>query len=220
MIETSVAEVLRAMRERGEPFELVIAENGSTDGTKRLAAALAATEPEVRLISLPEADYGHALRAGFLAAHGEVVVNFDADYFDVPFVDRALAAMAAAPEPVIVVGSKRGEGSDDTRAWSRRLVTFSFSTLLRVVFGLRVSDTHGIKALCREPLVDVAERCRSGRDLFDTELVLRAERAGLHTTEIPVQVRELRPSRTSIVSRIPRSLVGLARLRVTLWRGR
>lgn len=208
------------MRERGEPFELVIAENGSTDGTRQLAAALAAAEPEVRLLSLDEADYGRALRAGFLAANGEVVVNFDADYFDVPFVDRALAVMAAPPAPVIVVGSKRGAGADDTRTWSRRLVTFSFSTLLRVAFGLRVSDTHGIKALSREPLADLAERCRFGRDLFDTELVLRAERAGMHTAEIPVQVRELRPSRTSIVSRIPRSLAGLARLRVALWRER
>lgn len=220
VIESSVTEVLRAMRDRGEHFELIIAENGSTDGTQPIAAALAAAQPEVRLLSLPEADYGRALRAGFLAAEGELVVNFDADYYDVPFVDRARAAMSASPPPVIVVGSKRGEGSDDTRAWSRRLVTFSFSTLLRVGFGLQVSDTHGIKALAREPLRYLAEQCRFGRDLFDTELVLRAERAGLRTAEIPVQVRELRPSRSSIASRIPRSLMGLARLRLALWRER
>ena len=62
------------------------------------------------------------------------------------------------------------------------------------------------------------EATRFGTDLFDTELILRAERAGLPTTEIPVRVEETRPSRSPIVRRVVRSLVGLARLRVVLWR--
>jgi hypothetical protein len=62
--------------------------------------------------------------------------------------------------------------------------------------------------------------CRAGPDLFDTELVIRAERAGLRVEEIPVTVVERRPSRTSILGRVPRTLVGLARLRVALRRER
>jgi hypothetical protein len=89
--------------------------------------------------------------------------------------------------------------------------------VLRVGFGLGVSDTHGMKVLRRQPLVDLARACRFRTDLFDTELVLRAERAGLRAVEIPVAVEERRPSRSSIVSRIPRTLAGLVRLRVALW---
>ena len=92
------------------------------------------------------------------------------------------------------------------------MVTATFSTILRVGYGLKVSDTHGMKALLRAPLLPVVARCRYGRDLFDTELILRAERAGLAVAEIPVDVEELRPARTSIVRRIPRTLSGLARL--------
>jgi hypothetical protein len=59
--------------------------------------------------------------------------------------------------------------------------------------------------------------CRFDGDIFDTELVLRSQRAGLRIEEIPVTVAERRPPRTPIWRRIPRSLLGLLRLRLALW---
>jgi hypothetical protein len=92
--------------------------------------------------------------------------------------------------------------------------------LLRVAFTLHVSDTHGMKGMRREVVEPIVEQCRFGTDLFDTELVLRADRAGLAIAEVPVTVEERRPSRTPIARRIARTLVGLVRLRVVLWRER
>jgi len=218
MLEDSVREVASGLRERGRPFEIVVVENGSGDGTAAIANRLAGEYPEVRALSLPEPDYGRALRAGLLAASGAVVVNFDVDFCDLGFLDRAVPMVEASDGPAVVVGSKRTAGSDDTRAWQRRLVTGVFSSLLRYGFGLTVSDTHGVKAMRREAVAPLARHCRNGADLFDTELILRAERAGLLTTEIPVRVEETRPSRSPIVRRVVRTLVGLARLRVVLWR--
>ena len=83
-------------------------------------------------------------------------------------------------------------------------------------FGLSVSDTHGMKVLSRAEVAPLVEVCRCGADLFDTELVLRAERAGLGVAELPVTVRDTRPPRTSIVTRMLRSLTGLVRLRMAL----
>jgi hypothetical protein len=100
------------------------------------------------------------------------------------------------------------------------MVTLVFSTILRVGFGLTVSDTHGMKVLRCAPLVPLAEVCRFGTDLFDTELILRAERAGLKAGEVPVVVQELRPSRSSIAKRIPRTIANLVRLRIALWQER
>jgi hypothetical protein len=85
-----------------------------------------------------------------------------------------------------------------------------------MTFRIRTSDTHGMKLLRREPLVDFADLCRAGPDLFDTELIIRAERAGMRVEEIPVTVVERRPSRTPILRRVPRTLVGLVRLRLAL----
>lgn len=218
---TAVLEVAAALRARGGPFELLVVENGSADATAALAERLGATEvPELRLVRLAEADYGQALRTGFLAARGDVVVNFDVDYYDVGFLEQAVAVLDGPepPAPVVVVATKRAAGASDARPWPRRLVTAAFSGVLRVGFGLRASDTHGMKALRREPLVPLVEASRSGRDLFDTELVLRAERAGLGVAELPVAVEEHRPSRTPIAARAARTLVNLARLWLVLRR--
>ena len=218
-IASAVRDVAEGMRTRG-PFEIVVVENGSTDDTAEVAKALVQDVPELRVLSLGAADYGKALRMGFLNAGGELAAFFDVDYYDLDFLDRAVALMDGAGGPAVVVGSKRGEGAIDTRAWPRRMVTLVFSTILKVGFGLGVSDTHGMKVLRREPLMPLAERCRFGTDLFDTELILRAERAGLKSGEVPVIVQELRPSRSSIAKRIPRTMVNLVRLRVYLWRDR
>ena len=220
MLEDSVREVASGLRERGRPFEIVVVENGSGDNTAAIANRLAGEYPEVRALSLPEPDYGRALRAGLLAASGDVVVNFDVDFCDLGFLDRAVPMVEAADGPAVVVGSKRTAGSEDSRSWQRRLVTGVFSSLLRYGFGLTVSDTHGVKAMRREAMAPLARHCRNGADLFDTELILRAERAGLRAAEIPVEVVEKRPARSSIGARIPRTVKGLVALRLALWRER
>jgi glycosyltransferase involved in cell wall biosynthesis len=198
--------------------EVVVVENGSTDGTAELARRLAAEVPGVQASSFGRPDYGAALRAGFLAATGDIVVNFDVDYYDLDFLRAAVAQLAAPDGPAIVVGSKRAPGARDERPLLRRLITSAFSLALRRGLGLQVSDTHGMKGVARERLLPIVEQCRFGTDLFDTELVLRAERAGLPVAEIPVAVIESRPSRTSIVRRGLRTVSGLVRLRAALRR--
>jgi glycosyltransferase involved in cell wall biosynthesis len=217
-LRTAVSDVVDALRSRNLDFEVVIVENGSTDGSAAIAQEITAEVPEVRAISFPEPDYGAALRSGFLQAHGDLVAIFDVDYYDFAFLDEALELVDRPDGPDVVVGSKRGAGSNDTRAWKRRTVTAVFSTILRVGFGLKVSDTHGIKVVRRAPLAELAAACRYGTDIYDTELILRAERAGLEVIAIPVTVEERRPSRSSIVKRIPRTVLALTRLRLALWK--
>ncbi|HJR24136.1 MAG TPA: glycosyltransferase [Acidimicrobiales bacterium] len=214
ILATTVGELVEGLRDRGASFEVLVVENGSTDATAALAARLADEHPEVVALTDPTPDYGLALRRGLLTARGEVVVNFDVDYYDLDFFDRAIGLVRDGAG--IVVGTKRGEGAQDDRPLARRIVTWTFATLLKVLFGLRASDTHGMKALNRERVVGLAERCRLGTDLFDTELVLRAERAGLVVAEIPVRVEERRPARSPIARRILRTLLGLRQLRLAL----
>ncbi len=212
ILRTSVNEVASGLRERDLSFEIIVVENGSKDGTLELAHGLRAEHPELIVESLNAADYGAALRHGLLLAQGESVVNFDCDYYDLDFMDRAVRLVAAQDGPAVVVGSKRMDGADDQRVWIRRLVTMVFSTILKVGYGLKLSDTHGMKAMRRNVVTQYARQCHLGRDLFDTELILRVERAGLPTSEIAVSVEERRPARTSIIRRVPRTLTGLAKL--------
>jgi glycosyltransferase involved in cell wall biosynthesis len=217
-IDQTLKVLVSAFRDRGLAFEMVVVENGSTDSTLADVRTFAADDDAVVVLTRPVADYGEAMRAGLLASRGVVVVVFDVDYFDPGFVDAVLPRLTAPDGPAIIVGSKRAPGTRDTRPWPRRAITAGFSTLLRIGFGLAVSDTHGMKGMRREVVEPIARRCRNGTDLFDTELVLRADRAGLEVEEVPVTVEERRPSRTPIARRIARTMLGLVRLRIQLWR--
>jgi glycosyltransferase involved in cell wall biosynthesis len=196
-------------------FEIIVAENGSSDETGSVAERIAETEPRMRVLRLPEPNYGAAMRAGFEAASGEWVANFDIDYFSADFLRAGLGLADAAD---IVLGSKRAPGAEDRRSPLRRLGTFGFNVLLKLLFRSSVSDTHGMK-LIRETIVrEFTPRVISDLDLFDTELVIRAERAGARIREIPAKCEELRATRSSFLSRVPRTLEGLWRIRKALRR--
>lgn len=192
--------------------EILIVENGSTDETAD-AARRSSDEPPVRVLSLPEPDYGAAMRTGFLASDADWVVNFDIDYFSGDFLRTVLSQ----PEGVdLVIASKRDPESSDRRPLVRRLATLVFNLLLRTILGSRVSDTHGMKGFRRHLVEDLAAQVVSTKDLFDTELVIRAERAGYRIVEVPVEVVEMRTARSSLVKRVPRTIKGLFRIRRVL----
>lgn len=200
--------------------EIIVVENGSTDATADVARRLEAQVAGVRALTIDRADYGAALKHGLQHAVCESIVIFDVDYYDLDFLQAAVSRLDDPDQPAIVVGSKRAPGAHDDRPAMRRLFTSTFSLVLRLGFGLQASDTHGMKAMRRRLVIGIVEQCRLGADLFDTELVLRTERAGLQVAEIPVTVEEHRPSRTSIARRGLRSVTGLGRLRLVLWRHR
>lgn len=186
---------------------VVLVENGSTDDTAQVAASLG--DGAVSVINLPSPDYGAAMREGFLAsAHSDWVVNFDIDYFSGAFVQGLLDTDAD-----VVIASKRAPGSDDRRTALRRLGTYGFNLILRMLFASRVSDTHGIKGFRGSVVREIVPLTQRTQDLFDTEVILRAESAGYRIEEVPVVVEELREARSSFVKRIPRTLRGLVQLR-------
>jgi glycosyltransferase involved in cell wall biosynthesis len=218
-LEPAVRDVHEGLRARGIDFELLVVENGSVDDTLEIARRLASRYPNVHVSSRPVANYGAALREGLIHARGEFAVTFDVDYYELGFVDHALALLESGDEaPVVVVASKRAPGSRDERPWPRRAVTAVFGWILHVGFSLSVSETHGMKMMRRRPVEELVRSCRFASDLYDTELVIRAERAGLKVAELPARTEERRPSRTSIWRRVPRTVGGLIDLRITLWR--
>lgn len=210
-IPTALPALIAEMESLGETYRVLIVENGSTDGTASKVRETAGGHA-VEVISLPEPDYGAAMRAGFLAATGKWVVNFDIDYFSSDFLRKVLATQGAD----LVIGSKRDPGSEDRRPLMRRIATWVFNLLLRVILDSRVSDTHGMKAFSASLVAEVAPEVVSTKDLFDTELVIRAERAGYTIVEVPVVVEEIRQARSSLLKRVPRTVSGLFRIRRNL----
>jgi hypothetical protein len=140
------------------------------------------------------------------------VVNFDIDYFSGDF----LQLVRSQDDVDLVIASKRDPGSEDRRSLLRRVATRVFNLLLRVVLDSRVSDTHGMKAFRSDLVTQLVPQVASRQDLFDTELVIRAERAGYRIREVPVVVKEMRVARSSLLKRVPRTIRGMFRIRRTL----
>ncbi len=210
-IPQAVPALVGQLESLGTQYHVLIVENGSTDDSAEAAKRAAEGHP-ITVISLPEADYGAAMRQGFLEADGDWVVNFDIDYFSADFLRKVLELEAVD----LVIASKRDPNSQDRRPWVRRVATRVFNLLLRSILGSRVSDTHGMKAFRRDLVTDLVPSVLSRQDLFDTELVVRAERAGYRITEVPVVVEEMRVARSSLVKRVPRTIKGLWSIRQAL----
>lgn len=211
ILHSSVAELLEQLDDLNLPSEVLLVENGSRDQTWQLALDLAQADPRVRPLSMSRADYGSALRAGILEARGEFVICEEIDICDADFHARALGVLMAG-EADLVVGSKSMRGAIDHRPWFRRSATRVYNGLLELTLGFSGTDTHGLKAFRRARLLDVLDACVVGYDVFASEFVIRAERAGLCVREIPVDIVEKRPPSIALTRRVPRVLLNLARL--------
>jgi glycosyltransferase involved in cell wall biosynthesis len=196
-------------------YELVVAENGSTDRTIEVAADLAKRFDQIVCRHIDEPNYGNALRDGILHARGDLVICDEIDLCDTDFYERAIALLQS-PSVDFVVGSKAMEGAVDRRPLLRRLGTVVINRILRVFLGFKGTDTHGLKAFRREPVQPIARACLVDGDLFASELVIRAGRAGLGIREIPVRVLEKRPPTIGLVRRVPNVLKNLVRLFIAI----
>lgn len=211
IVSSAAAELCQALEDRGLDYELVFAENGSTDQTPQILQQLAESNPRIRWLHFPQPNYGGALKQGILQARGEIVVCDEIDLCDLVFYDQALPMLRARTADM-VVGSKAAKGASDRRPLLRRLATRVHNKLLKVLVGFRGTDTHGLKAFRRDQLAPVVRACVVDRDVFASELVIRAWRQGLKVVEIPVQLHEKRQPSVHLLRRVPNVLKNVAKL--------
>lgn len=211
ILEGALRRLIPQVRDMERPFELVLAANGCVDSTITIANELAGLFPEIVILESPEPNYGLALRRGILMARGTVVLCDEIDLCDVDFYRRALRRLDHR-ECHMVVGSKVIRGSRDRRPMVRRAATRVINGFLWASLGFQGSDTHGLKGFLREDLLPIVDACIVDKDLFASELVIRAERAGLEIQEIPIELEEQRSPPINLVRRVPGVLKGLGRL--------
>ncbi len=211
ILRSAVVNLRERLQSLGVPYEIVLAENGSRDGTVRLARELCRKYPDVELVSEPQPNYGRALRAGILASRGAFVVAEEIDLCDVDFHAQALGLLESGAAEV-VIGSKLIAGASDERPLFRHAASIVYTQLLRALVSFEGSDTHGLKAFRRDRIVPIVEACLTDKDVFASELVIRAYRSGLSVIEVPLRVIEKRPPSINLLKRVPNVLKNLGLL--------
>lgn len=204
------------LRDRLAPFswtyEIILAENGSKDRTVAIGEELAREFPgEVKIISMGEPNYGRALKEGILLSRGDIVLCEEIDLCDTDFHRRAVEILETG-EADLVIGSKLVSGAADERPVFRHVASIAYSSMLRILLGFRGTDTHGLKAFRRSALLDVVTACLVDKDVFASEFVIRADRGGVRTREIPVRIKEKRPPSINLWKRVPNVLKNVAKL--------
>jgi len=187
----TVAELFES---HGVETELVPVDDGSGDGTDEVLAHFSlAGFSHVTLnpvVCRRNGGKGAALRAGFEASTGRYVMLLDGD-LDInprqtPYFFEQMVVKAAD----IVVGSKRHPRSVVQYPWHRRLVSACYFTMVRLAFGLKITDTQtGMKLFKREILGYALERMLVKTYAFDLELLSIAAQKGAKIAEAPVVIK-------------------------------
>jgi glycosyltransferase involved in cell wall biosynthesis len=177
---TVVTETRRVLQELDLDYEIIIVDDGSTDGTSALADDLAREEPRVRVVHHESnRGFGVALGSGLRSATKELVFYTDADnQFNVDELKVFLPAL----EDVDMVLGYRLRRQDP---WARLVVARVYNWMIRLLFGLRVRDIDCSFKLFRRSLVaDIDVRSQTG--LGDAEILIKALKAGARVRELPV----------------------------------
>ena len=183
-LEVCLTKARRSLEQLGVVGEVVVADNGSTDGSQAIAVANGA-----RVINVPRRGYGAALTAGIEAAGGEYVLMADADdSYALDDIGGFLAELRAGSD--LVMGNRflGGIAPDAMPFLHRYLGNPVLSRLGRLFFRIPVGDFHcGIRAFRRDRMLELGLRT-SGME-FASEMVVRASLNHLRITEVPTTLR-------------------------------
>ncbi len=208
---------LHGFLESSFPFswQILIADNASTDGTHQIARRLTYDLDRVDALRLPEKGRGRALRAAWSEADARVLCYMDVDLSTDLTALLPLVAPLVSGHSDVAIGSRLARGAHVTRSLRREFISRTYNRLLRLVLRSRFSDAQcGFKAIRRDVATALLPQIKDEEWFFDTELLVLAERAGLRIHEVPVDWVEDTDSRVRVVPTAVADLRGVARLLV------
>ena len=219
LLKDAVIGLLDQLADDFKGFELLLTENGSSDQTREIMKELEGIDPRVKCLTDPNvADYGQALIDGINACKFDEICILEIAYLDLKFLRSGLELLSDFD---LIIGSKKISPGIDQRPWKRKFFSNAYNLILKLFFGLTLSETHGLKVLRKSSLLEIANICITRHAVYPSEFVLRACRdPHIKATEIPLTLPliELRNTRITASKRLRKTLNDLRRLHKALYK--
>ena len=190
-IEQCILEVEETVRNLSDSYEIIVSEDGSTDGTEEIVTKMANVNPNLRLLHSKERlGKGKAIRNAVNCSQGQIIAFMD--------VDRAtdLACLPKLLDTVkqkggMAIGSRHIPGSNVQRHAKRTLFSLTYNAMVRLLFLDGVRDHQcGFKTMKTNIAKAVLNSSKSDGYFFDTEMIIRCKQLGYPVTEVPVNWME------------------------------
>jgi glycosyltransferase involved in cell wall biosynthesis len=203
------------------PWQIMIADNGSTDGTWEIAQRLTAAYENVHALRLEERGRGLALRTAWLQSDAEIVAYMDIDLSTGLEAFLPMIAPLVSGQRRVAIGSRLLPDAQVTRGAKREAISRCYNALIHLLVPHRFSDAQcGFKALHRAAVRELVPLVENNRWFFDTELLLAAEERGECVHEVPVRWVEDTDTRVHIGKTAWEDVRGLLRVRMQRWQRR
>jgi glycosyltransferase involved in cell wall biosynthesis len=194
-------------------FNIVIADNASTDASPAIAGWLAEELAEVEVLRLERKGRGHALRAAWSRSSARVVTYMDVDLSTDLRALLPLVAPLLSGHSDVAIGTRLARGARVLRGPKREFISRAYNRMLRTVLRARFTDAQcGFKAVSARALPGLLDEVRDDGWFFDTELLILAQRQGKRIHEVPVDWVDDPESSVALVKTAVDDLRGVGRL--------
>jgi glycosyltransferase involved in cell wall biosynthesis len=176
-----------ALEAYGEPYEVLVVVNGSTDRTADVVKAASLRDSNIRLIVTPLAGKGRAVKIGITESQGERIAFADAD-LSTPIEEVIGLTEKLDGRHQVVIASREGSGARRVgEPYVRHLMGRVFNLLVQALAVRGIQDTQcGFKAFTRQCADDVFKRQQINGFGFDVEVLYVARKLGYGIQEVPV----------------------------------
>ena len=213
-LEATVRQVVDALQQITPSFEVIIAEDGSTDGSDKVAEELAERYPYVKHLHSDERlGRGNALNRAFKSSEGAILAYIDVDLAtDMKHLAELIDHIKDGYD--LATGSRMIPHSDVVRSVKRGFASKGFNFLVRTFLKSKLYDHQcGFKAFRRQSLLDLLDQVQDEHWFWDTEILVRAQRSGYRVVEFPVRWRSGNSSKVDL----RRDVIDMGGAIIRLW---
>jgi len=187
-LETAIPRSLDVLSGITSSYELIIAEDGSNDGSAEYVREFSKQNPRLKLLHSDERQgRGRALERAFMEAKGEIVCYYDVDLAtDLVYLNDLIGMVRRGC--VVATGSRLMKNSNTIRRGDREIASRGYNFLVRMFLGSSVYDHQcGFKAFSRDKIMVLMPEIKAYHWFWDTEVLIRAQKIGWKVCELPVR---------------------------------